>query len=430
MQPEPWVDGIDVDYAETLECYDQAANLNWHEGRLAEAQNLISSILRGARSPNDKAKAWIIQSRIYARHGNLMASFEALTTCLEELGIAFGTPTEERCEQEFLALRERLQDESESDLSRKSSHCDPEVAALGLVLCEAISAALWNDSLVCSCNGSNDIARLIIRQKFQMFTISFLKYYINHTEALNGIGLAYAYFTMITTRYAGGDLSFTSQMYHTSLQLLRQCSDSSTVGRGLNVAAVFAGHLFAPMSEHLEVLEESVDLGLDAGDKHLFLFAVSSIALHRMQLGLDLAEIEMYCSVAPEDFRDWETDLRGGVTIIACRQLARSLQGKTFNDSQDSVMSDESHSTASYIQFIKSSMSNPDRSLYLYKSLLIVALYSFGYYEKAINVGNEVLPSMGDLFSMRNSRLTLVSTLRDLSTPCRPPMAQPTIDYH
>ena len=47
------------------------------------------------------------------------------------------------------------------------------------------------------------------------------------------------------------------------------------------------------------------------------------------------------------------------------------------------------------------------RSLYLYKSLLIVSLYHFGHHRHAIEVGHEILPSIDDLFSLRSNRLTL-----------------------
>lgn len=166
---------------------------------------------------------------------------------------------------------------------------------------------------------------------------------------------------MIGAQRFAGDLSFNRRMYDASLQLLRQCPDPSTVGRGLTVSVHFAAHLFSPISGHFEVLEESLELGLVSGDKHLYLFTVSSIALCRMYLGFDMNEIETYCSVAPEEFRDWEQDLRGGVSIIACRQLSRSLQGKTLIDSPKTVMSDENHNTAEYIRFIRSSLSKPDR---------------------------------------------------------------------
>lgn len=150
LQPDPWTDGQDVDYAETLECYSEAADLYWHEGQLSESQDLINAIFTGARSASDRTSAWILQSRILSRQGKLVAAFDALKTSLAELGLVFQTPTAKGCDEEYLALRELLREESGSDLSQKSTYSGSRTRALGQVLCEAISAALWNDSLVCS----------------------------------------------------------------------------------------------------------------------------------------------------------------------------------------------------------------------------------------------------------------------------------------
>ena len=188
-----------------------------------------------------------------------------------------------------------------------------------------------------------------------------VQYHLDHQGAMDQIGPGFAYFSMISTNRFPGDLSFTLQTYNTSLQLLRQCGDPSSVGRGLTVATVFAAHLFSPIADHFAVLEEALELGLVSGDKHLYLFTVSSIALNRLHVGGDVAELELYCSMAPEDFGNWERDLRGGVSLVACRQLARSLQGKTGTSSPDTVMSDEQHDTRNYLAYISSSKSDVSR---------------------------------------------------------------------
>lgn len=70
---------------------------------------------------------------------------------------------------------------------------------------------------------------------------------------------------------------------------------------------------------------------------------------------------ETQCSIAPEDFGDWEKDIRGGVLIMASRQVARALQGKTWTSSADTVMSDDDHDAHVYLDFLRSSSNNPSR---------------------------------------------------------------------
>lgn len=131
-------------------------------------------------------------------------------------------------------------------------------------------------------------------------------------------GPGFAYFALVgITRFA--DLSFGSQMHDVSYQLLRRSNDPYTVGRGLTISAIFIDHMLTPIREHFDVLGEAMDHSLACGDKHVFLFSVGGIALSRLFLGMDMAELENYCNIAPEDFGDWSSDLRGGVLLLAVR---------------------------------------------------------------------------------------------------------------
>ena len=131
-------------------------------------------------------------------------------------------------------------------------------------------------------------------------------------------GLGFKYFCMVgITRFA--DLSFGSQMHDISCQLLRQTHDSYTIGRGLALSATFIAHMYSPIREQVDMLDEAMDHSLSCGDKHVFLFSVGGVAVSRLFLGMDMTELENYCNVAPEDFGDWASDLRGGVLLTAVR---------------------------------------------------------------------------------------------------------------
>lgn len=99
--------------------------------------------------------------------------------------------------------------------------------------------------------------------------------------------------------------------------------------------------------------------------------------------------------------------MRGGVFLTATRQVARSLQGKTYTDSPEMVMSDEEHSTADYMALINARSSNIERPRDIYNSLQMIPLYLYGHYQKAIELNNEIETSIHQLWSMRISRLAL-----------------------
>ena len=99
--------------------------------------------------------------------------------------------------------------------------------------------------------------------------------------------------------------------------------------------------------------------------------------------------------------------MRGGVFLTATRQVARSLQGKTYTDSPEMVISDEEHHTADYMRLINARSSDVERPRDIYNSLQMIPLYLYGHYGKAIQLSNEIVTSMHQLWSMRISRLTL-----------------------
>lgn len=148
--------------------------------------------------------------------------------------------------------------------------------------------------------------------------IKWVDFHLRSTGTFYQSGLGFAYFALIgISRFA--DLKFGSQIHDVSDYLLRRSNDLYTVGRGLTLSAIFITHLLRPIREQFDVLEEAMERSLICGDKHVFLFSVGGIALSRLFLGMDMAELETYCNVAPEDFGDWTTDLRGGVLLTAVR---------------------------------------------------------------------------------------------------------------
>ncbi len=221
------------------------------------------------------------------------------------------------------------------------------------------------------------------------------------------IGLGSMYFAMACS-IRSPDLSFTVRMHAKAIDLSRQYEDSYTLGRTLGISGLFIAHLLSPLREHANILEEAIDYSLVSGDKHLFLLSVGGIAMSKIFMGDDMGELVTYCAVAPEDFAgDWTQDVRGGTCLIGSRQVARALQGKTWTESAERVMSDDHHITSEYLSWLFSKASNATFPLIMYKSLLLIPLFLYGHYDKAIEVSNELVPVLSSLWSLRNTRLVL-----------------------
>lgn len=86
-------------------------------------------------------------------------------------------------------------------------------------------------------------------------------------------------------------------------------------------------------------------------------------------------------------------------------------------------MVDEKHNSQNYLQDILNRSSNAERPLDVYNSLHMIPLYLFGHYKKAIEIGTTLLENLHELWTMRNSRMTLfylslsiLAELRESST--------------
>lgn len=260
---------------------------------------------------------------------------------------------------------------------------------------------------------------VIDTQQFYQLVLKMVDTHMNYPATFSQTGVGFTYFAIISIGRIG-DLPFGLQMHDIAKQLLSQFGDSYTQGRGMTLSAVFIAHVCAPIRSQIDTLEDATDHSMVSGDRHTYLFSVGSIALCKIYVGDDMAEIESYCSIAAEDFGDWSSDMRGGVLLTAVRQVSRSLQGKTWNDSPDTVMSDDDHNTKDYMSLIASRSSNPEMPRDIYNSLQLIPLYMYGHYEKALVLGMKTISTVDVVWSMRviplahfYTSLSLLAYVRD-----------------
>ena len=265
---------------------------------------------------------------------------------------------------------------------------EPRIIALGTVLCEAIGAGYWSDALL-----------------FHQMATKIIWVYLHHGTFLQ-IGIGCLYLAMVAmSRFS--DVSFGRKLHTIGFQLLRRFNDSFTLGRGLCLSYLFLDHYLSPIKEHMRELEESVDHTLASGDKIVYLVSISSLASARLFLGYNMADLESFCSYAPEEYGEWAGDVRGGVSLTAIRQVARALQGKTWYGSSSTVLCDDSHDTGKYLEFLSVKAFNAAKPRDIYNSYSLIPLYLFGHYEAAIELGRTLLPTAPDLWGIRNSQFTL-----------------------
>jgi serine/threonine protein kinase/GAF domain-containing protein len=385
LQDDPWDDTQDdVFYQETLRLFVRSAECYWHQGMLDESLSLIRTTFKHARDPCDMASSFILQSRVYAVRGDSFGAFQALKDCLSLLDTPILPTTWEECDTEFHKVVKTLQDANKDDLLASKPPADDRITmTLGPVFVELLSAAFWSNSLL-----------------FYQATLKFVNSHLQRGTTPQ-VALAYIHLGSI----AGGRfnmMEFAFEMGAVGKTLFQLYpNDNYTLGRGQTLHPLFLGHLEVPVGNLIPGLRGAVEASLTAGDRIMSLLNVGVQALYKTMASFDVAELEAWIEETPLDMRNWQGDLRGGVILLACRQYARSLQGKTDTKDASRIFTDQEHDSPEYVEWLEKTASSPKRPKTFYLAIKLPVLVIYGFYDEAIALGELLLPMLNSLWSAR-----------------------------
>lgn len=385
LQSNCWDDSLlDVNYHETLQLHMSTADVLWHQGHQDEALALLGDVFEHSRTAPEKSKAWILKSRIYTRAGHHQCAMDALLASLEELGAPIHQPhSYQECDDGFIQLKQDLRNAGNiEELMKPPTSTDENLIAIGNVMAEALGVAYWGDDL-----------------RYLQMNIWMLRFYLSRGQSLQG-GLGCSLMAGISyCRYKDREMAVA--LSDLALSFVDSSLDFRSQALNLGVHTTMVGHLQMPISASLPALEHAVQIAFASGDPHPMRLTFGSLALVRLQLGQDMPELEKFCAEAPEQLGNWMHDTRWGVFIVAVRQVARALQGKTSVSSPDLIMDDDQHVSVDYIEHINQQSTGADRPLNIYWGLAVIPLYTYGHYEKAIELGTSMVDSINRLWSLR-----------------------------
>ncbi|KAJ5095338.1 hypothetical protein NUU61_004694 [Penicillium alfredii] len=386
LQENPWDDRqSDVYYDETMRLFIATAEMSWSQGQSEHALKWIDEVFAHSKDAVSKSRAWIVKAKIFAQIGDHHRSMESLLTCLDELGVHLRQPTTfEECDAAYLKLKSYLEAADLGSIAQKPICKYPNIVTIGAVMAEAMAVTYWDDALT------------FYRMAIEMMNIHIFR------GGFTQIAIGCSHLAMIALgRFK--DLQFGTKLSDLSLSLLEHCPELWTQSRGSIVHNFYISHLRVPMASTLPALEASLEASFSMGDPYITLISISSMAMTRLYLGQDMSQLELFCSEAPEDIPFWTRDTRGGASLIAVRQVARALQGKTDFRLPEGVMSDEDHKTEEYMEFLDANSSNADRPRDIYWGLAMIPLFLYGHHTKAIQVGTQLLETTYRLWSVRVS---------------------------
>lgn len=390
LQPNPWSDDAeDVSYEETMQLYLRASECALFMGHHAAANSLLSTIFKCARSALDQAPAYVLQSRIFAQSGDADSTLGSLKDCLGALGVKLDDkPTFDKCDQWFATLATRIQSTDREKLTADAEPSESPIASIGAVLVETLSAAWWIDAL-----------------QFYNLSLTMLDMHLT-TGAFPQSGISFLHFAIIAfSRF--NMVQFAADLGSIGLELLDRYHDPFTVSRGYLMFANFLAHINYPLSSIVTQMEGLVDYAAVAGDRISTILSVGTSALCKLFASENCSELETYCEYACEEISNWQQDSRGGTLLLGVWQTCRALQGKTHTRDPSSVLTDDLHDMNTYKQWLRDHTRNGLRSLLAYETFEVLVLYLYGHYNEAIRLGEQMLPELPKLWSLRNTRSTM-----------------------
>lgn len=301
-------------------------------------------------------------------------------------------PTWEKCDAEFAKLSARLQCTERSEIVNPRPHIDdPNLASVGAVLADAISAAWWSNSLV-----------------FYHLSLVMVEVHLSRGP-FSSSGMAFLHIAMVAlSRFSKADLAI--ELGSICLDLLDKYRDAFSMARGYMLYSAFVGHIHYPISVAVSQVEAAVEYATIAGDRTSTILSFGLLAQLKFFASENCVDLEAFCQYGCEDIQNWHQDTRGGTLLIAVRQVCRALQGKTRVSIPEQVMDDvqNSHNSATYKSWLDVNAKNGQRSITWYETLEIVPLFLFSHYERAVHIGRRCVANEGLIWSARNTRLVMM----------------------
>jgi predicted ATPase len=224
LQENPW----DEDYDETLTLHIRLGECYVFMSDNSAAYGFLDTIFSNAKSPGDKASAWLLKSRIEAQDGDSESALTTLKESLVHLKVDFDDkPTFEKCDKEFMRLSTKIKSMDLSEV-KNISHIDPKLVIVGAILADACSAAFWSDCL-----------------EFFNLSLTMLRIHLERGSFPQS-GMAFLHISMIAL--ARFDMiEFSAEMGARCLELLDLLRDSFSSARGYMIYANFVSHIHAPL---------------------------------------------------------------------------------------------------------------------------------------------------------------------------------------
>ncbi|KAI7864967.1 hypothetical protein BDF14DRAFT_1744492 [Spinellus fusiger] len=382
LSTDPWSEGPDSTYRETLHVHVRLAELSFFLGD-ESIISLLEVILTHAKSVLDKAVAYRLQHRYLWVRGENQDQPSILTDCLVELGVK--------------EIKTMLDNKELASLYQSTWK---EVMDLGIDMIYDLPA----------CEASEMKIRLTILeelclwafQKNEMTTVmNTLRRGISSTA---GVGFIFFGIAAIHLYQA---YEFGQQMGEVGLALCRKYGGNSEIAISSYLYGSFLSLWKYPYRASLPMFKEALEKSLLCGDRVYATFSHVQVVVCMLFSGKKLNEIIQEAEACAAQAAMWNNIGLSFCYSTAIIQAIRSFQGKTML-TEDRLFDDETFEEKT---FVNGMSDYDDKSCllprYWYFALKLIHLTLFSYDEAAIKVGLEYAHLLETQISFRHTHLML-----------------------
>lgn len=381
----PWKDGKDAKYVETLHLYTRLAEISWFMD-YDLTHGYLQTILHNAQSAIDRAAAYRVQHRYRWSRSGSQESAPILLECLRELGIddINLNLSEKGFEQLYVDTRQEVLKVGLHNVL-KLPICNSRLIRTRFSIMEELCLwAYW----------TNDMrAMLAVGSRFVLKTLR------NGTTPTTGVGFV---FFGIAAMQLFKAYEFGEQIGEMGVALCNDYGGNSESGRARYLYAAFLSSWKHPYHESIPMARLAMKQGLLGGDRIYATFAHLYVVIGNLMLGENMTDNLRDAKNCLE-----ETDSLGatvGTSILATTiiRVILAVQGKTLL-TEDAIFDDKDFQEVTFIEQAKADTDSAMHQLYYYYAMKSIILTLYGFHAESVKTSSQYTHMSASVPSARHT---------------------------
>ncbi|KAI8987492.1 hypothetical protein BDF20DRAFT_850560 [Mycotypha africana] len=384
---DPWKDGVDSRYTETLHLYTRLAEISWvMDYNLT--RDYLDTILVHAKSAIDRAAAYRVEHRYRWSRTGCKKSANILLECLKELG-----------------MDDIEMNPSEGDLEDLYVVTHNEVLDVGL--CEILELPVCESRLIRT--------RFAIMEELCMWA-----YWTNDMKAMLSVG---SHFVLKTLKYGTTPTTGVGFVFFgiAAMQLFKSYEFGEQIGEvgvslcnsyGANAESARAKYLYAtylsswkhPYQKSIFMARQAIKQGLLGGDRVHATFARLYVVKGSLMCGENVSDVLREAKSCLEEIDSLGETVGAAAMATTIIRVITAVQGKTKLD-ETSIFDDEDFREDTFLEQAKSGHLDLTIQLYYYYSMKSFVLSFFGFDAASIKFSSSYIHKADYQPSSRHTHL-------------------------